>query len=112
MEVQLNKVLAPGTRPGYGTFWQLKDLPELQLVQGLYGNKDWSIVRGGDGFFFLAPNQPISLLAQGVLDKIGNRPYPSKAKAIQAYQEIAEQSKLANFDPQQTMPISIAKALA
>lgn len=89
MNVSLDKLRASGDRPGYGTLWRFHDLPELQLAQGLYGGTEWSIVRSGDGFFFLhQEEQSISRLAQHVLDRAGNRPYRRKQDALRAYDRV------------------------
>jgi hypothetical protein len=86
MDIELDKVLSRGDRPGYGIVWQFKDLPDLQLVQGLYGGSEWTITRAGDGFFFLHDEkETISRLAQAVLDKAGNQPYSRKTDAMRAY---------------------------
>jgi len=86
MDVQLNKVTPRGQRPGYGTMWQFKDLPDLHLVQGMYGGDEWTITQAGDGFFFLHDDQQaISKLAKSVLEQAGDQPYHRKADALHAF---------------------------
>jgi len=88
MQIVLDKLLDRGKRPGYGTIWRIRDLPELQLVQGLYGGGEWSIVLGGDGFFFLPhSDQPVSQLSQSVLSQVGQARFDRKKDALDAVAE-------------------------
>lgn len=84
MNLRLDKLLAAGDRPGYGTLWRFQDLPRLQLAQGLYGGREWTVVRGGDGFFFLHDRSRLDDRSQRVLELAGNRPYRTKAQALDA----------------------------